>query len=47
MNDLFRNTAAALVCVAAIAGAAAGCGELEPFTVLFTGDEHGRLVPYG
>jgi hypothetical protein len=26
---------------------AAGCGEREPVTVVFTGDTHGRLVPAG
>lgn len=48
MSTCFRF-AASLTLAAAVAAAAlaGGCAEREPVTVLFTGDEHGRLVPAG
>jgi len=48
MNVHLRNTAAAtLICAGVFAGVLAGCGQRRPVTILFTGDEQGRLVPAG
>lgn len=38
---------AVLLGAAAAAGVLQGCRTREPITILFTGDEQGRLVPEG
>ncbi|HSG27222.1 MAG TPA: hypothetical protein VLA34_01990 [Candidatus Krumholzibacterium sp.] len=41
-----RRIASMLVPVVAL-GILAGCAQREPVTILFTGDDQGRLVPSG
>ncbi len=36
-----------LIILVFIAGILSGCKEKEPFTIMFTGDVQGRLVPAG
>jgi len=41
------TVAAALLGAAVLAGLFYGCRTSEPITILFTGDEQGRLLPDG
>jgi len=47
MISVQRMTVIAVLLGAAAAGVLQGCRTREPITILFTGDEQGRLVPEG